>query len=112
MKLGEYNNFEVFIINDYDVTQNNEIYISSDEEIILFVNHKFDISNGNGLYRNLKHIEDGNIEPNAPYVVRKSPYNIVSNSICGMGDFFAAAKTSAERLKDNGATRSTLVQED
>ena len=112
LKLGEYNNFEVFIINDYDVTQNNEIYISSDEEIILFVNHKFDITNGNGLYRNLKHIEDGNIEPNAPYVVRKSPYNIVSNSICGMGDFFAAAKTSAETLKDNGATRSTFVQED
>ena len=29
-----------------------------------------------------------------------------------MGDFFAAAKTSAKSLKDNGATRSTFVQED
>lgn len=40
IKLNEYDNYEVYIINDY-TGANNEIYISTKEEFILIINHKY-----------------------------------------------------------------------
>lgn len=40
IKLNEYDSYEVYIINDY-TGANNEIYISTKEEFILIINHKY-----------------------------------------------------------------------
>ena len=37
--LDEYSGFEVFVINDYQLTKQNELYISLEEQFILLVNH-------------------------------------------------------------------------
>lgn len=41
IRIGDYNNFDVYIIDEYAPDEENEIYISTVEEIILIVNHKF-----------------------------------------------------------------------
>lgn len=41
IKLNEFDNYEVFIINDYNDTDTNEIIISKKEEFILIINHVY-----------------------------------------------------------------------
>jgi len=41
IKLNEFDNYEVFIINDYNNTDYNEIIISKREEFILIINHTY-----------------------------------------------------------------------
>jgi len=41
IKLHEYNNYEVFVMNDYNSQKENEIYISKNEEFILIINHTY-----------------------------------------------------------------------
>lgn len=41
IKLNEYNNYEVLILNDYTSSETNEIYISTIEEFILIINHTY-----------------------------------------------------------------------
>lgn len=45
IRLNEYNNYEVFMVNDYSRKKDNEIYISTKEQIILVVNHNFSWKN-------------------------------------------------------------------
>ncbi|WQJ53594.1 MAG: hypothetical protein [Wendovervirus sonii] len=44
INLSEYNNYEIFIINDYNASLKNEMYISKNEEFILIVNHVYNTS--------------------------------------------------------------------
>lgn len=97
LQMGQYNNFEIFIINDYDVTKNNEIFISVDEEIILLINHKFDIYEGKRLCSQLHNISDDIFD--SPYAVRKAPYSIYSNTISAMGFNMNVCKSNAETVK-------------
>ena len=41
IKLNEYNNYDVYIINDYNSSETNEVYISVVEEFILIINHVY-----------------------------------------------------------------------
>jgi len=41
IKLSEYDNYEIFIVNDYNSLKKNEMYISKNEEFILIVNHAY-----------------------------------------------------------------------
>lgn len=41
IRLNEYNNFEIFIVNDYNEAIENEMYVSVEEKLILFINHNF-----------------------------------------------------------------------
>lgn len=79
LRIGEYNNFEVVIINEFDNTKENEIYISVDEEIILFVNHKFNMYSSSKTTSQIKNIE--NLNEYVPYNYYKANYKILSNSI-------------------------------
>jgi len=58
IKLNEFDNYEVFIINDFNNTDTNEIIISKTEEFILIINHVFN----NGYYygnENVKSYKNG-----------------------------------------------------
>lgn len=44
IRLNEYNNYEIIMINDYDKSKKNEIIISTIEHLILFVIHSFNIN--------------------------------------------------------------------
>lgn len=80
IRIGEYNNFEIIILNEYDNTKENEIFISVDEEIILFVNHKFDINGGKKTSSQIKTI-NGSLSGYAPYSYYKAPYTVYPDSI-------------------------------
>jgi hypothetical protein len=41
IKLNEYDNYEIFVLNDYTASTTNDIYISTEEEFILIINHNF-----------------------------------------------------------------------
>lgn len=76
IKLNEYNNYEVYMINEYDKTKNNEIFISTIENIILVVNHKFKITKDENSKSNII-IERNNILSNSiPYTWDTLPYNL------------------------------------
>ena len=58
IKLNEFDNYEVFIINDFNNTDTNEIIISKSEEFLLIINHVFN----NGYYygnENVKTYKNG-----------------------------------------------------
>ena len=94
IKMGRYNNFEVFIINDYDITINNEIFISTEEQFILFINHKYNIYGGNKNYEQIKNIDDSSFSGNVKYSINKAPYVIYPDSICGIKDMMMLHKSS------------------
>ena len=95
LRLGEYNNFEVFIINDSTINQKNELYISADEEIILFVNHTFDVTQLNGQYTRI-HDVTKTVTSGADYGVFNAPYSIYTNSICGYPKSMLCHKTNSQ----------------
>ena len=87
--LDEYSGFEVFVINDYQLTKQNELYISLEEQFILLVNHQFYIEYAHEAENNVKVLND-QYTPFAPYSVYAAPYCLdmsssgyVSNSIIG-----------------------------
>lgn len=110
IRIGEYNNFDVYFINDYNPTVTNELFISVDEEIIVFVNHIFDMGNTGSLYTSVKKVvkkvddasinkvDDASINSNiygsVPYSVSNSPYNINSDTICGFGSRMFVSKSN------------------
>lgn len=76
IKLNEYNNYEVYMINEYDKTKNNEIFISTIENIILVVNHKFKMTKDENSKSNII-IERSNALSNTiPYTWDTLPYNL------------------------------------
>lgn len=45
IKLSDYNNYQVFMLNDYNGKYVNDIYISNKEQFILIINHSYDYNN-------------------------------------------------------------------
>lgn len=112
LQMGQYNNFEIFIINDYDITKNNEIIISADEEIILIINHQFDMYNSQKKYTRIKN-KNNDLTGYVDYSVRNAPYSIYSNSICGLENTMNAYKTSDVKITKYPYEENTYyVQED
>lgn len=72
IKLNEFDNYEVFIINDYNNTDYNEIIISKREEFILIINHTYKSTYYYG-NSNIKTYKD-NIIQDIDYDWFKSPY--------------------------------------
>jgi hypothetical protein len=61
--LDAYDNFEVFVINDYNVSKKNELFISLSERFILLINHSFYIDYAHEAVNNIKTIQDGIFKP-------------------------------------------------
>jgi len=72
IKLNEFDNYEVFIINDYNGTDTNEIIISKKEEFILIINHVYKSSYfyGNSNIKTYKN----NLMQDAEYNYYKMPF--------------------------------------
>ena len=109
IRIGDYNNFDVYIIDEYDPSADNELYISTDEEMILIVNHKFALAGGaKGKSGSIQKISDG-LSLDSGYTVERSAYSIYSETICGFSDTMCCRKTNMdESVKDS----SCFVQED
>ena len=56
LHLDSYDNYHVFILNEYDSLKTNEMYISDSEEFILLVNHQFYIDYAHEADNNIKDI--------------------------------------------------------
>lgn len=110
LRIGEYNNFDVFFINDYNPILDNELYISADEEFILFVNHKFNLTPAFEKYSNIHNI-DGDISESVDYSVMKAPYEIRTDTICGFSDTIVVNKSNEESVLTNDVS-TWFVQED
>ena len=94
--LSDYNNYEVYILNDYDLSKNNEVYISTVEEIILIINHQFYIDYAREADNNIIKI-DGRITPYAPYSSNYAPYEIKSETLTGSNNTLNAAVTDKNK---------------
>jgi hypothetical protein len=44
IKLDEYNNYQIFIFNNFDGSNVNEIFISKQEQFILIINHIYNLN--------------------------------------------------------------------
>lgn len=73
IKLNEYNNYEIFVINNYDGSLKNELYIDKDSEFMLFINHTYCI---NDLYTSecVKMLSNNNDIVNSKYAWYQAPY--------------------------------------
>ena len=74
--LDEYTGFEVFVINDYDVSKRNELYISQIEKFILLINHQFYIDYEHEAVSNIKNITTNDFKEYVDYSAFKAPYSI------------------------------------
>ena len=72
IKLNEYDNYEIFILNDYTASTTNDIYISTEEEFILIINHNFK-SNEYHASNSIKNITNGIVD--AQYNWYQAPFN-------------------------------------
>ena len=76
IRLNEYNNYEVCVINEYDKTKNNEIFISTIENIILIINHKFKITENENSKSNIIIENDSVLTNTITYTWDTLPYNL------------------------------------
>lgn len=104
IKLNEYNNYEVFIINDYNGTNTNEIIISKKEEFILIINHVYKpgyyYGNSNVImYKN-------NIMQDVAYDWYKTPFNYELQYISNINDNIYIDKSMSYLLNDIDNTKA------
>ncbi|MBO6271771.1 hypothetical protein J6O48_03205 [bacterium] len=74
--LEDYNNYEVFVLNDYNLSKHNELYISQIERFILLVNHEFYINYQYEAVSNIKSVDKDNFKAYTDYSAFKAPYSI------------------------------------
>jgi len=104
IKLNEYNNYEVFIINDYNGTNTNEIIISKKEEFILIINHVYKpgyyYGNSNVImYKN-------NIMQDVTYDWYKTPFNYELQYISNINNNIYINKSTSYLLNDIDNTKA------
>lgn len=112
--MNEFNNFEVYIINEYDPLSMNEMYISSDEQIILLVNHKYDISGGMKKVSGVLNA-DSEFGNNVGYSVYPAPYSIYPDSITSAGSanpgVVLCQKTTKDKIEYDSSDAVYFVQD-
>lgn len=93
IRMGEYNNFDVYVINEYYPTKENEIFVSVPEELIVLVNHQFDMYGSADNYKQIKSL-DTDIKGTAPYGANPAPFILKSETVTALGDMMYAYKTT------------------
>ena len=73
IRLSEYNNYGVFLVNDYNPGKKNEMIINTKERTILLINHQFNLNSSNVNPTNIK-LENGDLVLNKSYNFISSPY--------------------------------------
>ena len=110
IRIGDYNNFDVYVIDDYNPQKDNEIYISTTEEMILIVNHKFSQgSSGTQQTGVIYDVSAGNLDGGCNYNVGISPYKVFADSICGFAGSMCCRREETSQQND---ASSWFVQED
>ena len=106
IKLNEFNNYEVYMINDYTNSDTNDIIISKAEEFILIVNHVY----RSGYYygnSNIKTYKDGIIQ-DINYNWYKSPYAYEMSNITLMNTSLYVNKNNSYILQDLDYLKSII----
>lgn len=93
IRMGEYNNFDVYVINEYYPTKENEIFVSIPEEMIVVVNHQYDMYGFANSYRQIKGIS-GDISGTGPYGANVSPFVLKSETVTSVGSMMYGYKTN------------------
>lgn len=97
IKLDEYNNYQIFIFNDFDGSNVNEIFISKQEQFILIINH---IYNVNSISTNDNIIAiDNNFCP-VNYNWYNAPYNYDISNCAKLDDMYIIKKSNNEIISD------------
>ena len=91
IKLNEFDNYEVFILNDYNNSDTNEIIISKKEEFILIINHTYKSTYYYG-NSNVKMYRD-NLIQDIDYDWFKSPYTYEMPNIAYLNNKIYANKS-------------------
>ena len=117
IRIGDYNNFDVYFIDEYAPDEENEIYISTVEEIILIVNHQFSRTGGGTSRKsgNVLRVGDTSLSVHGEYDVATAPYGIYTNTICGYtgeGGSLVARRDRSDDSIRSVDTSTWFVQED
>ena len=97
IKLDEYNNYQIFILNDYDGSNTNEIFISKQEEFILIINHIFHINNTT---TNDNVINTKETLTPVSYNWYNAPYNYDMSNCAKLDNMYIFKKSNNEILTD------------
>jgi hypothetical protein len=95
--LDEYNNYQIFILNDYDGSNTNEIFISKQEEFILIINHIFHINNTT---TNDNVINTKETLTPVSYNWYNAPYNYDMSNCAKLDNMYIFKKSNNEILTD------------
>lgn len=109
IKLEEYNNYQIFIINSYGGSNINEIFISKAESFILIINHAYHI--------NLPSTNDGvvtleNMVQPATYNWYKAPYNYDMSNCAKIEDTYIFMKSNSQLLKPYENSEIYFIEND
>ena len=117
--LDDYTGFQVFIINDYDISKRNELYISYIEKFILIINHQFYIDYEHEAVSNIKNVNKDAFAEYVPYSAFKAPYSIdfrttsiIDNNIVSHKKDNIILKSLAESIDQYNLWNSLFTQYD
>jgi len=102
IKLNEYNNYEIFVINDYDGSGKNEMYISKQEEFILLVNHIYGY-NEKYSSNNVKSIIENVGINDSKYKWFDAPYNYLFSTTANFNHNVFLNKSKNQLLNEYGS---------
>lgn len=94
IKLSDYNNYQIFMLNDYTGDYVNDIYVSNKEQFILIINHSYDY-NHKYVADNVISFKDNNLEL-LSYNFFELPYNIDLYNLYNKGNNMYITTTNSE----------------
>lgn len=94
IKLSDYNNYQIFMLNDYTGDYVNDIYISNKEQFILIINHSYDY-NHKYVADNIISFNGNNLELPS-YNFFELPYNIDLYNLYNKGNNMYITTTNSE----------------
>lgn len=104
IKLNEFNNYEVYILNDYNGSLTNEIIISKKEEFILIINHVY--KSGEYYDNSNAKIYKNNILQDVNYNWYEAPFNYEMKNISCINNRLCVNKSNSKQLIDTDYTKS------
>ena len=94
VKLSDYNNYQIFMMNDYNGNNINDIYISNREQFILIINHSYDYYHSY-VSNDLILLEDATLKT-VPYKFEILPFHIDLYNMYNTGNGYITKRDTDE----------------
>lgn len=106
--LSNFDNCEICIVNEFNPSLNNEIYISEVDNFILILNHQYKGDSSKLTCNNIKYLNKDNKFTYADYYWQNAPYQYEMSSVMYQDGYFYLQKSENYELNDK--TAITFIQ--